>query len=1150
MKTIRKKILILTIVLGLLGLFQAGISIQADQDNQVVTYEIDIENYIISSSKDGDELTIEGFGHNFIMGTPDLPSKIVSIAVPPQAIINDISIKATESVFLEEKYNIVPCQIPEAIDGGNKNQNNYEDEYNKNYLQTYGSDNPYPILIGEYLQNSNFRRYDMVDVRINPFTYYPISKTLEFHKHIIIEISYEISNNEKVVYDYLKETEQFAEHIIANYDHSQQWYSPIKDETKSLYNYVIITLDSLTSSVQPLVDWEESKGRTVNVVTTSWIDANYDGYDLQEKMRNFLREKYPSSEWGIEFLLLAGHYDDVPIRRCAQDVGYGQPETDYYYAELSLPDNESWDQNENHQYGESSDSIDYFAEINVGRIPWSDPVIMEDICEKTVAYEQNDNPNFKKNILLLGTYFWSDTDNAELMEEIAGNSWMDDWSKTRMYEQPESSYPSDMDCNYDNVEDDWSSNTYSFVNWAGHGSPTACYELYPEQAFVDTITCNSLNDNYPSIIFADACSNQDTDENNIGRAMMQQGAVGFLGSTKVAMGHHGWNSPYDGSSQSFDYFFTSKVTSGEYTTGGAHQWALSEMYSYGVWNYNDYETFEWGAYLGNPDLFMFLPAIEILFPDGLPTIIDPDISIPISVIINEMGDSYIPDSGLLRYRFDGGIFQTVSLTHLGGNMYEAILPPASCGDSPEFYFSANTASSGIITSPTDAPSNVYSCLVGEVVNLFSDDFEIENGWTVTGDTSVGEWDRGTPINDNRGDPQNDYDGSGQCYITGNSNDEDIDDGTTWLISPTINVAGEENVIVHYALWYTNNYGDDPNNDLFKTYISNDNGENWVLAETIGPDSTSGWNIHEFIIDDFVSPTNQVKVRFEASGLNSGSVVEAGIDDFTISLFECGSSEPILAFNPQSYNFGAMDEGETDSIIFEIWNAGIDTLTYTISESESWLDVSPGSGDSTGEHDSITVDVDTTGLSDGSYFGEIMISSNVESSVFNVYLLIGGGTEILDVVQSLYDRGFPIRHAIDGDWAGATDFTQTLGVVSSIDLWIRVFGTPEFDLTVELRSGSPDGVLIDSVVFNPGSVPSSWNWLHVDFADTVVGSGVDYFITIPPAPSGVTTSFGYEWGYEIGNPYSGGAFWFTRDGGGLWRDLPDNYEFSFRTYGYD
>jgi len=575
-----------------------------------ISVNIPIGSYEIISSEKGDEINIEDFGHLLVSGKPNIPSKIFAIAIPPGSVLTDVKFEVGNAIELPGTYDILPVNIPGVI--GEENPELYEiqkKEYEENYNSIYNSNNPYPYSVGEFVRTAGLRKYNLVDVRITPFIYYPVSGKLLYYSEITVNVKYSFPDgfsSENIMIDDLVDNGEIADKLIINYNQAKSWY-PKEIGSRETYNYIIITLEDLISHITELEQWEKNKGKNVKVVTTEWIDSSYDGYDLAEKMRNFLREKYPGEEWGITDVCLIGNYDDVPMRRTAQNTGYGTPETDYYYAELSFPDSESWDADEDHNYGEDNDPIDFYSEVNVGRIPWSDPDIVEHICEKSVAYEENDDPSYKENILLIGTFFWPDTDNAVLMElkvNSEDHPWMEDWTMTRMYEEEQSQYECDYDVSYNTVETVWSEGTYAFVDWAGHGSPTACYEYYPSQPFVDTDTCLSLNDDYPAIIFADACSNSDTDDDNIGQMMMKQGAVGFLGATKVAYGFHGWDDPMDGTSESLDYFFTTCCTSGNYTQGQAHQYALTEMYIHDLWYYQYYETFEWGALWGNPDLAM------------------------------------------------------------------------------------------------------------------------------------------------------------------------------------------------------------------------------------------------------------------------------------------------------------------------------------------------------------------------------------------------------------------------------------------------------------------------------------------------------------------------------------------------------------------
>ncbi len=865
---------------------------------ETISVTIPIGTYEIQRAENGYDISVEGYGRLLVPGKPNLPSKIFSVAIPPGARMVELNYEIGQAVVLPGTYDVRPARLPRVI--GDEDPSVYQRDimrYEENLESVYDKDDPYPEAAVEFVRAAGFREYNLVDLRVTPFAYNPLSGRLTYFPEISVQLSYELASDaaaqDRVAGGGVR-TERIAQKIILNHDQARGWYSGSVGG-RGLHDYVIITVEALVSSVAPLVDWETAKGRTVEVVTTDWITAGYDGYDLAERIRNFLRDKYGSDQWGIEDVLLVGHYDNVPMRRCWQDVGYGKPETDFYYAELSLPDSMSWDFDRNHRWGEFSDPVDFYPEVRVGRIPWSDPAYVLSICEKSVAFEQNMDASYKRNILLLGAYFWANTDNAVLMEAKVDQPWMSDWTITRMYEQ-NIDYWSTYDCDYplshSNAMSIWPTGHYAFVNWAGHGSPSSTH-IYGlgAPAFVSNADCDNLDDDYPAIIFADACSNSDTDYLNIGQAMMRRGAVAFVGATKVAYGCPGWSGPYDGSSQSLDYFFTTCVTSGDYTVGEAHQFALWEMYTQGLWDDVRYEAFEWGSLWGNPSLGMASALMTIRLPEGAPELAEPDNPITIPVRITEGLDVYIPGSAFVHYRYDGGDYLALPLVSMGGDQFEATLPPVECGDWPQFYFSAEAQSAGVVLEPADAPSSTYSCAVGELVVLFHDDFENDRGWTVENDATLtgGQWDRGVPQGlGERGDPPADFDGSGACYLTGNEyGDSDVDNGMTALVSPVFDLLGQY-VRVSYARWYSNTFGNAPNQDVLEVEVSSNGGVDWTDVEIVGPISqaSGGWFEYSFWLNDVIEPSTQVMFRFEASDVDPGSVVEAGVDKFTIGVLEC------------------------------------------------------------------------------------------------------------------------------------------------------------------------------------------------------------------------------------------------------------------------
>ena len=85
--------------------------------------------------------------------------------------------------------------------------------------------------------------------------------------------------------------------------------------------------------------------------------------------------------------------------------------------------------------------------------------------------------------------------------------------------------------------------------------------------------------------------------------------------------------------------------------------------------------------------------------------------------------------------------------------------------------------------------------------------------------------------------------------------------------------------------------------------------------------------------------------------------------------------PSLDVNPHSLIFGSSSTQKS----FQVRNDGGGSLSYSITDNRSWLSVNPRSGSSTGEWDTINVNVGRSGLQEGAYSGTVTVDPSVGSN---------------------------------------------------------------------------------------------------------------------------------------------------------------------------
>ncbi len=249
--------------------------------------------------------------------------------------------------------------------------------------------------------------------------------------------------------------------------------------------------------------------------------------------------------------------------------------------------------------------------------------------------------------------------------------------------------------------------------------------------------------------------------------------------------------------------------------------------------------------------------------------------------------------------------------------------------------------------------------------------------------------------------------------------------------------------------------------------------------------------------------------------------------------------PELSYDPTSYDFGEKPEGAIDSTDFEIWNSGTGTLTYSLSETCDWVEVSPTEGTSTGEHDLITATINTTDLTPGPYSCDIQITSNGGSGIFTIYVTVIEGNEQIDQQQDRFNGNLIIFSSRQG----AQSFIPTLETLTKVELYLTKQGDPTNDLIISIRD-SLQGEDLTMVAIHPTEIQTSHNWVECDVSDISLIPGNTYYII---AQTSGSTSERYVIGFATTNPYPNGSMWFSPNAGSFWINYA-YYDFSFKTYG--
>jgi len=342
---------------------------------------------------------------------PCLPVKPLRILLPQSTTIKTITVETSDVILLhDEELNYI------EIAGKPKSINQYS-SFNETIIKPYDKNKVYPSDTYQNLGIQYFRGWTILHINLFPVRLLGETNTLFYYPQMRIKI--ETTNG---VYNNLFDID--AKHdvvkIVENPEMAENYQ--IEEncvfENPSIFEYVIITTEDLKNitgvsyTFDDLLDYRRNQGLNCTIKTVESIIDEYNGIDVQEKIRNFIKDAYMNRN--TRWVLIGGDIEKVPVRYLYDIDGIQNDEevvaSDLYYQCLDGNYNYDGDGLWGEKYdGENGNPIDLYAEVYIGRAPVDDKNDISSFVEKTLSYENSEwqNDGYLKKHLSVSEILWN-----------------------------------------------------------------------------------------------------------------------------------------------------------------------------------------------------------------------------------------------------------------------------------------------------------------------------------------------------------------------------------------------------------------------------------------------------------------------------------------------------------------------------------------------------------------------------------------------------------------------------------------------------------------------------------------------------------------------------------------------------------------------